>query len=91
MSLYGHYTGIIINIDNNYKCLKKNLSYFYDDCNPNHDLFKAFSAIQGNDDEVKKYASILLDEALLLEGRDIEDRAGFVQKINELFIKAMKE
>ena len=38
LSLYGHYTGIIINIDNNYKCLKKNLSYFYDDCNPNHDL-----------------------------------------------------
>ena len=58
--------------------------------NPNHDLFKAFSAIQSNDEEVKKYASILLDEALLLEGRTIENRVEFVQKINELFIKAMK-
>lgn len=58
--------------------------------NPNHDLFKAFSAIQSNDEEVKKYASILLDEALLLEGRAIDNRVEFVQKINELFIKAMK-
>ena len=57
--------------------------------NPNHELFKAFSSIQENDDEVKKYASVLYDEALILEGREISNRKEFVNKLNELFIKAL--
>ena len=57
--------------------------------NPNHELFKAFSKVQENDDEVKKYASVLYDEALILEGREISNRKEFVNKLNELFIKAL--
>ena len=56
--------------------------------NPDHDLFKAFTAIQDQDDLVKEYASVLYDEAMLLEGREITNKKEFVKKLNELMIKA---
>lgn len=56
--------------------------------NPEHPLFKAFAAIQNNDEIVKAYASILYEEAMLLEGREITDKQKFVEKINELLVKA---
>lgn len=59
--------------------------------NPEHDLFKSFVSIQTDDKLVKKYASILLDEAMLLEGRDVKDRASFVKKMNELLVIALKK
>lgn len=59
--------------------------------NPDHDIFKAFNAIQEQDDLVKEYASILYDEAMLLEGRDIKDKASFVKKLNGLMIKALSK
>lgn len=59
--------------------------------NPNHPLFEAFSKIQNDDETVKNYASVLYEEAMLLEGREIVDKKAFVDKINELFIKAMKQ
>ena len=44
---------------------------------------------RGWDDEaVKGYGSLLYDEAMLLQGYDIEDKAGFVAKLNELLINA---
>ena len=58
--------------------------------NPDHELFQAFVSIQDDDDLVKEYASILLDEAMLLEGREIKDRSSFVKKLNTLMIKALK-
>ena len=58
--------------------------------NPNHPLFEAFAKIQNDDELVKAYANILYEEAMLLEGREIVDKKAFVDKINELFIKAMK-
>ena len=58
--------------------------------NPNHPLFEAFTKIQNNDELVKDYANILYEEAMLLEGREIVDKKAFVDKINELFIRAMK-
>ena len=58
--------------------------------NPNHPLFEAFAKIQNDDELVKDYANILYEEAMLLEGREIVDKKAFVDKINELFIKAMK-
>ena len=58
--------------------------------NPNHPLFEAFTKIQQDDELVKNYASVLYEEAMLLEGREIVDKKAFVDKINELFIKAMK-
>ena len=59
--------------------------------NPEHDLFKAFTAIQEDDELVKEYASVLLDEAMLLEGREIVNKKEFVRKLNELMIKAFKK
>lgn len=59
--------------------------------NPNHELFQAFAKIQDQDDLVKEYASVLYDEAMLLEGRDIKDRASFVKKLNGLMIKALEK
>lgn len=59
--------------------------------NPDHELFQAFSKIQDQDDLVKEYASVLLDEAMLLEGREIKDRSGFVKKLNALMIKALEK
>lgn len=58
--------------------------------NPNHPLFEAFTKIQNDDELVKNYASVLYEEAMLLEGREIVDKKAFVDKINELFIRAMK-
>ena len=59
--------------------------------NPSHELFIALSMIQDDDELVKKYASLLYDEAMLLEGRDVKDASEFVRKVNELFSKAIKK
>ena len=59
--------------------------------NPDHELFLAFSAIQDDDALVTEYASILYDEAMILEGREISDRVEFIRKINSLFSKALKK
>ena len=59
--------------------------------NPNHPLFEAFASIQEDDEMVKEYASILYDEAMLLEGRDIKNKSDFVKKLNELMLKALKK
>ncbi|MBE6134134.1 MAG: molecular chaperone HtpG [Erysipelotrichaceae bacterium] len=59
--------------------------------NPNHPIFTALSSIQDNDEEVKEYASLLYDEALILEGREISDRGEFVKKLNNLFSKAISK
>ena len=59
--------------------------------NPNHEIFKALCAIKDDDEEVKKYASVLYDEAIMLEGFEIKDRAGFVKKLNELMVKALSK
>lgn len=56
--------------------------------NPEHQLFKAFAKIKDQDDLVKEYASLLYDEAMLLEGRNIENKQDFVNKINNLITKA---
>ena len=58
--------------------------------NPDHELFEAFASIKEQDDLVKEYASLLYDEAMLLEGRDISDKQDFIKKINSLFGKAFK-
>ncbi len=58
--------------------------------NPDHPLFKAFAAIQNDDELVKEYASILYDEAMLLEGREIANKQEFIKKINDLIARAFK-
>lgn len=58
--------------------------------NPHHELFKAIDAIKDNDDEVKLYGSILYDEALMLEGYEVENKKEFIEKLNKLMMKSLK-
>ncbi len=59
--------------------------------NPEHELFKALASLGDNDEETKKYGSLLYDEALLLEGFDIKDKQDFVKKLNEVMLKSLKK
>ena len=50
--------------------------------NPNHKIFAAMQKLYGEDKEkFKDYASILYDQALLIEGMQIEDPVEFYNKI----------
>ena len=59
--------------------------------NPEHELFNIFASIEGDDELVKNYASILYDEALLLEGYDVSNKQSFVKKLNELIVRALNK
>lgn len=59
--------------------------------NPEHALFEAFTSIENDDEKVSKYASVLYDEALLLEGYEVSSKKEFVDKINELIVEALKK
>ena len=55
--------------------------------NAEHPLFQAISTI--NDDaEIQKCGKLLYDEAMLLEGFEIEDKKQFVENLNSLMMKA---
>ena len=58
--------------------------------NRHHELFKAIDDIKDTDDEVKLYGSILYDEALMLEGYEVENKKEFIEKLNKLMIKSLK-
>lgn len=59
--------------------------------NPNHELFKAISEFKGDKELIKKYSNVLYDEAMLLEGFEIEDKAAFIKNLNELMLKSLKK
>ena len=59
--------------------------------NPDHELFNIFTSIEADDELVKNYASILYDEALLLEGYDVSNKQSFVKKLNELIVRALNK
>ncbi len=59
--------------------------------NLNHELFKAMSEFKSDKDTIKKYSDVLYDEAMLLEGFDIEDKANFIKNLNELMLKSLKK
>ena len=52
--------------------------------NPGHTLFKTISSNKESGKDISKYASLLYDEAMLLEGYDIKDKAQFVNNLNSL-------
>ena len=58
--------------------------------NPNHAIFKALQTIT-NQDKIKDYAKLLYDQALLIEGFEVEDPIAFSNKICELMIKANQD
>ena len=51
--------------------------------NPEHPVFARLTALQGTD-KVAKYAKLLFDQALLLEGMPIDNPAEFSELICEL-------
>ncbi|MCR5741964.1 MAG: molecular chaperone HtpG [Gammaproteobacteria bacterium] len=59
--------------------------------NPNHELFKIFSSIEEDSELTKEYASILYDEALLLEGYDVSNKQEFVRKLNSLIVRGLSK
>ena len=59
--------------------------------NPNHELFKALEkAYENNNEELKQYAKLLYNQALLIEGMPISDPQEFSKLMCELMIKANK-
>ena len=58
--------------------------------NPDHPLFAAISKLT-DDVEIKKASSVLYDEAMMLEGFEVEDRQAFIKNLNDLMLKAYSE
>lgn len=59
--------------------------------NPNHSIFKTLQKLQvENPERVKEYATLLYDQALLIEGLDIQDPVAYANKICELMTLASK-
>ena len=59
--------------------------------NPNHDVFKAVEkAYDNNKDDIKKYATFLYDNALIVEGLPVKDNQEFAKIMCELFVNANK-
>ena len=57
--------------------------------NPQHELFKALEKIYlNNPDDLKEYSSLLLDQALLMEGMPLKDPYEFANKLTNLIIKS---
>ena len=54
--------------------------------NPQHPMLKKMELLPNEGGHFDDYASILFDEALLAEGGQIDDPAGFVRKINKLML-----
>ncbi|MDY5997342.1 MAG: molecular chaperone HtpG [Erysipelotrichaceae bacterium] len=60
--------------------------------NPNHEVFATLKDIYTNDpDLLNDYASVLYDQALLIEGMPIEDPVAYANKVCQLMIKANKK
>ena len=59
--------------------------------NPNHELFSILKSIYAQSSEkIKTYASLLYNQALLLEGFPIDDPVEFSNQISQLMIDANK-
>ena len=57
--------------------------------NPDHPVFKKLQEIySSNPDQLKDYASVLLDQALLIQGLPIDDPVAYTKKIADLLVKA---
>ena len=59
--------------------------------NPNHEIFKALETIyKNNPDDLKDYAELLFDQAMLMEGFPLKNPVEFSNKMCQLMIKANK-
>ncbi len=55
--------------------------------NPDHPVFESLRSVQGDDEQLKTYAGLLYDQALLLAGLKIEDPTEFAARITKLMAK----
>jgi len=55
--------------------------------NLDHQLLKQMTAVE-SEKEFKDWAELLFEQAVLAEGGQLEDPAGFVQRVNRLMLKA---
>jgi molecular chaperone HtpG len=58
--------------------------------NPNHPLINSLKE-EANEDRFKDWSFILFDQALLSEGAQLEDPAGFVSRLNSMLITTMRQ
>ena len=59
--------------------------------NPNHPIFETLKELYASDKEkVKEVSDVLYDQALLIEGFDIEDPIAYSRKICELLVDTHK-
>lgn len=56
--------------------------------NPNHQIFKVLETIQDNEEKLANYASVLLDQALILEGFKVENPNELIIKMCNIMIEA---
>lgn len=56
--------------------------------NPNHPIFKVLENIQDDENKLTDYASVLLNQALLLEGFKVENPNEFIEKMCKIMIEA---
>ncbi len=56
--------------------------------NPNHPIFKVLENIQDDENKLNDYASVLLNQALLLEGFKVENPNEFIEKMCKIMIEA---
>ncbi len=59
--------------------------------NPHHELVSALESLDLESDEFKEYASVLYDQALLIEGLPLKDPTAFSKSIAKLMVKASKK
>ena len=61
--------------------------------NPDHPLIAALNdmAADAENPDLKKYANVLWDQALLSEGSPIKDTVAFVRNVTELMLKGIKK
>ncbi len=58
--------------------------------NPNHPLFESIKTVTDKE-EIKKISEVFYDEAMLLEGFEIEDKQNFIINLNSLMLKAYQK
>ena len=56
--------------------------------NPNHPIFKVLENIQDDENKLNDYSSVLLNQALLLEGFKVENPNEFIEKMCKIMIEA---
>ncbi|MDD5933171.1 MAG: molecular chaperone HtpG [bacterium] len=59
--------------------------------NPNHEIFKTLNKIKADKELVNKYSSVLYNEAMLLEGFDVENKSEFIKNLNDIVIASLKK